>query len=528
MIWEQVYNPLGNQILSTLVAGLPLLTLIALLLFSKWRPYYSVILSVGEAAIIALLVYRMPSPKVFLSIGYGILYGLLPIGWIVLNVFFLFKILTEAGTIEELKKALVNVTDDKRIQLLLVAFCFGAILEGAAGFGTPVAITASILIGLGFSPLNASFLSLLANTAPVAFGGLGTPIIALQTVTGLDLGQLSATVGKLLTPIGAIIPIWIIWAFAGWKKTKEILPILLVSGVSFAATQLLVSSLHGPWLVGVIAGIASLAATVMTVRVKNKTAGIERSKENNINHLSKIRVWLPWVVMIGLILVWGLPSVKAFLDRATISFHIPVIDQQIFRMPPIVAEPTAEPAVFSFNWLSATGTAIFLTGIFDGLLLGYKPGELIKMFWHSIHDVRFSLLTISGMMSLGFITRFSGMDGTLGLAFASAGAFYPFFGTLLGWLGVAITGSDTSSNVLFGRLQTITAQQLGLNPVIMASANSAGGVMGKMIDAQSIVIASTSTRWFGHESQILRKVLIHSIALAVIVGLIVTAGIYLI
>ena len=525
MPWPQIYNPLGSQLGSTAVAALPILVLMGLLLFSRLRPYYSAFIGLICATAVAAFVYRMPTGKILASISFGILYGLLPIGWIVLNVFFLFKILTNAGLIEDLKTALVAMTGDQRVQLLLVAYCFGAILEGAAGFGTPVAITASILIGLGFSPLDASVLSLLANTAPVAYGGLGTPIIALQGVTGLDLGELSATVGRLLSPIGAIIPIWLVWAYAGWRKTKEILPILLVSGITYAIAQRAISSLHGPWLVGVGAGIFSLSATLLALNFSSlmtKKSKNTARKEGN----SAWRLWLPWLVLIALILVWGLPGVKSLLDKTTIEFAIPALDQQVLRMSPIVAEPTSEPAVFKLNWLSATGTAIFLAGIINGLLFGYKPREIIGAFSTSIHDVRFSLLTISGMMSLGFITRYSGMDATLGLAFASAGIFYPFFGTLLGWLGVAITGSDTSSNVLFGSLQTITARKLGLDATLMASANSAGGVMGKMIDAQSIVIASTSTRWFGHENQILRKVIAHSVVLAVIVGLIVTAEIY--
>jgi lactate permease len=526
MLWHQVYDPLEWPLLSTFAAAFPLLVLMGLLLFARLRPYYSAAISGSFAAISAFLIYGMPIPLVAASIGYGILYGLLPIGWIVLNVFFLFKMLTAAGIIEKLKEALVTITDDKRLLLLMVAFCFGAILEGAAGFGTPVAITASILIGLGFSPLNASFLSLLANTAPVAYGGLGTPIIALQGVTGLELGQLSATVGKILAPIGVIIPIWLVWSYAGWKKTREILPILLVSGLTFSLTQLLVSSWHGPWLAGVASGAVSLATTILMVSKKKVTNNRRDKTKNLVNRHTKFRIWLPWLVLILIILIWGLPPVKSFLDKPSVLFHIAPLDQNVLRMPPIVTEPTPESAVFKLNWLSATGTAIFFAGIIDGLALGFKPKEIIKFFTDSICDVRFSLLTICGMMSLGFITRYSGMDATLGLAFASAGIFYPFFGTLLGWLGVAITGSDTSSNMLFGSLQTITARQLGFDPTVMASANSAGGVMGKMIDAQSIVIASTSTRWFGHESEILRKVILHSIALAVLVGLIVTAEIY--
>ena len=530
MTWSQNYNPLGSQWLSTSAAALPILILIGLLLLTRMRPYFSAFLAVACAALIALWVYGMPFQMILASILYGILYGLLPIGWIVLNVFFLFKILKAAGTIEAFKSALVRITGDDRLQLLLVAFCFGAILEGSAGFGTPVAITASILIGLGFSPLNASFLSLLANTAPVAYGGLGTPVIALQSVTGLELGPLSAMVGRLLFPLGMMIPVWMVWVYSGWKRTIEILPTLLLAGGTFAITQYLVAAYHGPWLAGVAAGMVSLGATILALKLASKRRKPSIKDEQDILPQKmpfEPLTWLPWIVLVTLILVWGMPAVKSFLDAPTVSFPIPTLHQQILRMPPIVFEPAAESAVFRLNWFSATGSAIFLAGVFNGLALKFKPREIARFFTESIRDVRFSLLTISGMMSLGFISRFSGMDATLGLAFASAGSLYPFFGALLGWLGVAVTGSDTSSNILFGSLQTITARQLGFDQTVMAAANSAGGVMGKMIDAQSIVIASTSTRWFGHEREILRKVLVHSIALAVLVGLIVMAEVYL-
>ncbi len=450
MNWFQTYDPLGSPVFSTLVAALPIIVLLAMLLFSHLKPYYSAFLALVVAFLIAIFVYQMPASKAAASLGYGILYGLLPIGWIVINVFFLFRVLTQAGVVDGLRIALVQITDDKRLQLLIVAFCFGAMLEGAAGFGTPVAITAAILIGLGFSPLQASILSLLANTAPVAFGGLGTPIIALQGVTGLDLQQLSGMVGLLLTPFGVLVPVWLVWVYSGWKKTREILPVLLAAGVSFAAVQLLVSTFHGPWLVGILAGLASLGATLIAIRMRGRDTFFSQQKKPssakiplNIN----FRTWLPWLVLVMLVIVWGIPQIKSFLDSVTLQFSIPFLDQQVFRVPPVAIVPKAEAAVFRLNWLSATGSAIFFAGLINGLILGIRPRMLAGMFITALHEVRFSLLTISCMMALGFITRFSGMDATLGLAFAKAGPLYPFFGTLLGWLGVAITGSDTSSNV---------------------------------------------------------------------------------
>jgi lactate permease len=487
-------------------------------------------MALTSAFIIVVGLYQMPADKAAASLGFGVLYGFLPIGWIVLNVFFLFRILTKAGVIDGLRSTLITITDDKRLQLLIVAFCFGAMLEGAAGFGTPVAITAAILIGLGFSPLQASILSLLANTAPVAYGGLGTPIIALQGVTGIDLLQLSGMVGLLLTPFGVLVPIWLVWAYAGWKKTRELLPVLFAAGISFAVTQLLVSTYHGPWLVGILAGLVSLGVTLVAIRIRGRKIKLEKPDNSLTDHKRKgvsYQIWLPWLVLVVLVLIWGIPQIKSFLDLTTAQIPVPFLDQQIFRVPPVALIPKAETAVFRLNWLSATGTAIFLAALINGLILGFKPRVIAGMFIKAVYEVRYSLLTISGMMALGFVTRFSGMDATLGLAFANAGPFYPFFGTLLGWLGVAITGSDTSSNVLFGSLQRITAEQLGLNPVVMAAANSAGGVMGKMIDAQSIVIASTSTKWFGHEREILRGILLHSLALAILVAVVVTIKIYI-
>jgi lactate permease len=530
MNWYQTYNPTGNSTLSTIIAILPMVVLMALLLFSRLKAYLSALLALTCAFIIAVGFYQMPADKAIASLGFGVFYGFLPIGWIVLNVFFLFRILTKAAVIDGLRSELVAITEDKRLQLLIVAFCFGGMLEGAAGFGTPVAITAAILIGLGFSPLQASILSLLANTAPVAYGGLGTPIIALQGVTGIDLLQLSGMVGLLLTPFGVLVPIWLVWAYAGWKKTREILPVLLAAGISFAVTQLLVSTYHGPWLVGILAGLVSLGVTLIAIQIRGQKTKLKIPDRPQSDHKRKgvsFQIWLPWLVLVVLVLIWGIPQIKSFLDLTTVQIPVPFLDQQIFRVPPVALIPKAETAVFRLNWLSATGTAIFLVALINGLILGFKPQVIAGMFIKAIYEVRYSLLTISGMMALGFVTRFSGMDATLGLAFANAGPLYPFFGTLLGWLGVAITGSDTSSNVLFGSLQRITAEQLGLNPVVMAAANSAGGVMGKMIDAQSIVIASTSTKWFGHEREILRGILLHSLALAILVAVVVTIKIYI-
>ena len=557
MTWSQVYDPLDSVVLSTALAALPILVLLGSLGVFRIRAHFAALLGLSTSVIVAVAVFRMPATMILTSAAYGGAYGLFPIGWIVLNVIFLYQLTNERGLFDVLRKSITGLTQDRRLQLLLVAFSFGAFFEGASGFGTPVAVTGAILIGLGFTPLAASGLSLIANTAPVAYGALGTPIIGLQTVTGLDLRQLSAMVGRQLPFFSLIVPFWLIWAFAGFRGMLEIWPAILIAGVCFAVPQFLISNFHGPWLVDVIAAVISLASLALFIRrwhpkriwrfpgevinAATETQGhgdekdeLEidpRTKDLNSeirNPKSEIlRAWMPWIILSAVVFIWGLPQTKALLDGISAP-KIPVtgLDKLVMRMPPVVAKPTAEAAVFTLNWLSATGSGIFLASIIAGVAMGYSLRELLRVYWKTLKLVRFSLLTIAEMMAIGFTTRYSGMDATLGLAFARTGFLYPFFGTMLGWMGVALTGSDTSSNVLFGSLQKITATQLGLNPTLMAAANSSGGVMGKMIDAQSIVVASTATRWYGHEGDILRYVFFHSLALAALVGILVLLQAY--
>jgi len=535
MPWSQVYDPLGHPLLSTLLASVPVVVLLGALGVFKLKAHIAALIALATSLLIAILVFGMPAKMAFGSLAFGTAYGLFPIGWIILNVIFLYQLTKERGLFDTLRHSITGLTKDARLQLLLVAFSFGAFFEGASGFGTPVAVTGALLIGLGFSPLSASGLSLIANTAPVAFGALGTPLIGLQSVTGLDLLHLSAMVGRQLPFFSLIVPFWLIWAFAGFKGMIEIWPAILIAGVCFAVPQFLVSNFHGPWLVDVLASVISMGALAGFLKVwtpkriwrlnpteSDTSATIPQSTRSEI-----FRAWFPWIVLSVIVFIWGLPQMKALLDGLSApKIPVPGLDKLVLRVPPVVAKATAEAAVFNCNWLSATGTGILFAALIAGLAMGYSLAGLARVYWETIKLVRYSLLTIAAMLAIGFTTRYSGIDATLGLAFAKTGVLYPFFGTMLGWLGVALTGSDTSSNVLFGSLQKITATQLGLSPTLMAAANSSGGVMGKMIDAQSIVVASTATRWYGHEGEILRFVFFHSLALASLVGILVLLQAY--
>jgi lactate permease len=531
MTWTQQYNPLGHWWLSTIVAALPVIVLLGCLALLRMKAHWAALVGLATSIIVALVVFKMPAGMGLRTAVFGICYGAFPIGWIILNVIFMYDMNCVTGRFRILQDSLMGITQDRRLQLLLIAFSFGAFFEGAAGFGTPVAVTAAILIGLGFKPLQASGLSLIANTAPVAFGALGTPLVALQTVTGLDLLQLSGMAGRILPFFSVLVPFWLLWVFCGFSGMIEVWPALLVGGVFFAVPQFLMSNYHGPWLVDVVAAVCSLAAVILLLFVWHPKRiwgfeGHESDREARGKHghttAEVVRAWIPWVILSAVVFLWGLPGVKAFLDKLSI-FKIPVagLHNLIMRVPPVVGKPTAEGAVFNLNWLSATGSGILVASIIAGFVMGYGPLAMLKQYAKTLYKVRFSLITISAMMAIGFMTRYGGLDATMGLAFARTGILYPFFGTLLGWLGVALTGSDTASNVLFGSLQKISATQVGVSPTLMAAANSCGGVMGKMIDAQSIVVASTATEWYGHEGDILRYVFFHSIALACLVGVLV-------
>ncbi|HEX2604872.1 MAG TPA: L-lactate permease [Oxalicibacterium sp.] len=543
MVWQQIYDPMGNFVLSTLLAAIPVVVMLAALAFFHIKAHIAAGMGLVAALLVAIFAYGMPADMAGRAAVLGGLTGMLPIGWIVLNIIFLYKLTEKNGSFAVLKDSLSGITDDRRIQLLLIAFCFGAFFEGAAGFGTPVAVTAAILIGLGFSPLAASGLSLIANTAPVAFGALGTPVITLAKVHGYDLMEVTAMIGRQLPFFSLLVPFWLIWAFAGRKAMMEIWPAILVTGVSFAIPQFLVSNYIGPELVDIIASVVSMISLVLFLRVwqpkkvwtspslrgHDPSAAEAKPPQAATKHSTQalVAAWMPWLILSVCVFLWGLPAVKGWLNGIfSPSFQIAGLHNLVEKVPPVVVSPTKEGAVFQLIIMSATGTAILVSAIISALIMKFSLAEIVRSYGRTIWHVRYSLLTIVLMLALGTVTRYSGTDTTLGLAFARSGALYPFFGTLMGWLGVALTGSDTASNVLFGGMQKVAAHQLGLADNLMGAANSSGGVMGKMIDAQSIVVASTATGWVNNEGTILRFVFFHSLALAALVGILVTLQAY--
>jgi len=553
MTWTQVYSPVNGSILgSALVAAIPVVVLLGLLAFFHIRAHWAALLGLASAIGIAVLVFGMPAKLAFAAAGDGAAFGLLPIGWIIFGAIFLYDVTVKSGDFEVLKHSIAGLASDRRIQLLLIGFSFGAFIEGAAGFGTPVAICGAMLIGLGFRPLQAAGLALLGNTAPVAFGALGTPIITLAKVTGLPEATLSAAVGRQLPFFSVLVPFWLIWAMSGRKAIREVWPACLTAGVSFGITQFLVSNYFGPSLVDIAGSIVSILSLLVLLRFwqpkttwsfaheSDEERAAEAAARPEHSPKTAFKALVPWLLLCVFVFVWGYPASKDFLNGGTeghenflhgislINIPVPGLDKAVVRTPPVVKKPTPEAAVYTFNWLTATGTSLLLVGMLSGLLLGFSFAELFKILGGTLWRVKWSLLTIAAMMALGFTTRYAGLDATMGLAFAATGMLFPFFSPLLGWLGLALTGSDTSSNVLFGGLQRVSAERLGLNPILACAANSSGGVMGKMIDAQSIVVAGVATGQQGNEGEILRYVFWHSIALASLVGVLVFVQAYVV
>jgi lactate permease len=570
MQWTQIYDPLGHWWLSTLVAALPIFVLFGLLAGLKVKPHWCAIAGASTAVAVAIVFFKMPPALAAISFAYGVAFGALKIAWIVLAAVFLYDISVETGQFEIMKESIAGITADRRLQVLLVAFCFGAFIEGAAGFGAPVAIAGAFMIGLGFKPFHAAALNLIANTAPVAWGAIGTPVHTLAAVTALPESDLSATIGRILPLTAVIVPFWLVRTMVGWAETFEVLPAILVVGGSFALTQFLWSNYVDSNLVDIMAGVISIVALLIFLRfwrpkriwrfdydqaastlpepageISDQVGGewtpqqFDRFvKVRTYSSGQVLKAWMPFAILSFVVLLWGVPKIKLAMNQATTpAFHValpdgtvrpgppgwdvPYLNNAVLRAVPVVAKPTSESARYDFNWLSATGTGCFLAAIITGTLLGLRPSQLIVTFWRTLVRMRLAMVAISFMLGLGYVTRYSGLDAVLGLAFTRTGWLYPFFGTFLGWLGVALTGSDTSANTLFGSLQRITSQQLGVDPILMCAANSAGGVMGKMVDAQSITIATSATEQVGNEGIIFRYVAWHSVALCSIVGLIV-------
>ena len=546
-MWSQIYDPLGNMALSTAIAVLPVAVLLGAIGLFEIRAHFAAALGLATALAVAIFGYGMPAQMATLAAAYGAAFGLLPIGWIILNVIFLYQLTSEKGAFAVLQRSISTISDDRRLQLLFIAFSLGAFFEGAAGFGTPVAVTAAMLIGLGFTPLAASGLSLIANTAPVAYGALGTPIAGLASVTGLDPYILGAMVGRQLPFFSLLVPFWLIWAFAGFRGMIQIWPAILVCGGSFAFMQFAISNYHGPWLVDVAGSLVSMICLIgflkiwqpgqiwTSARLRNRpddapatavpvgslsaAATPNSLRSPAADRKAVISSWVPWIILCIFVFIWGTQTFKSIVNPIfSPKWSIDGLHMLVQKMPPVVPTPVLEGAVFNFNILTMTGTGIFVASIVAGFVMKYSPVRLVRAYGETFWVLRAPLLTVAAMLALGTLTKYSGVDATLGLAFASTGVLYPFFGTLLGWLGVALTGSDTASNVLFGGLQKTAAQQLGLSAILMGAANSSGGVMGKMIDAQSIVVAATATNYVGNEGKILRYVFWHSITLACLVG----------
>jgi len=531
MAWSQNYDPLGNLIFSSLVAAVPVVVLLGLLAFWHVRAQIAALAGLLAALGIAIFVYHMPAQLAGMAAVNGAAFGLFPIGWIVLNAMFVYNLSVETGQFAVLQRQIASVSVDRRIQALLIAFSFGAFIEGAAGFGAPVAITGALMIGLGFKPLEAAKLALIGNTAPVAFGSLGTPLTTLADITGLDLDLLSAMVGRQLPLFSLIVPFWLVAAQVGWRGMIGVWPACFVTGASFGVMQFVMSNYHGPWLVDIVSAVVAMAALVLFMKVWKPKDDQNAAKQQTLDPShSAWKAWLPWVFLTAFVFLWGMPQVKSGLNGIfNREFQVDLLHLAVQKVPPVVLHPEFEKAVFKFNALSATGTAAMLAGVLAGFCLGLGPARIAKLYATTIWKLHVPLLTISLMLALGYVTRYSGTDTTMGLMMAGTGVLFPFFSPIIGWLGVALTGSDTASNVLFGNLQQVTANQLNLSPIHMAASNSSGGVMGKMIDAQSIVVAAVATG--GREDSpdagtVLRSVFWHSIALALLMGVLVAAQVY--
>lgn len=541
-MWQQNYTPIaGNLGFSALVAALPIFALLYLLGVKRKPAWVASLSGLVAAAFVALAFYRMPPLQMVSAIGYGAAFGFFPIGWVVFCAILLYRVTLESGKFEIVKDSVGSLTEDRRLQALLIAFAFGAFIEGAAGFGTPVAVAAAMLTGLGFSPFYAAGICLLANTAPVAFGSIGIPVVTLAGITGLPLDRLSAAVGRICAPVSLFVPAYLVMVMGGWKALKGVLPAAAACGIAFAGTQFFVSNYIGAQLTDILSSLAAIGVLVVLFRIwKPRDIRINRemARSAGVNGTSPhtpiqsapkqhsgselVSAWGPYGLLVVFVLLWGYRPVQDLLNGVNVSFAWPGLHNAIQRMPPVAAEPSGYEAIYKFNWLSASGTACLLAALFSALWVEMKPGTFAGVFRRTVKQLLLAELTIAAVLALAFLMNYSGATATLGLAFAATGAMFPFFSSLLGWLGVFLTGSDTSANALFGNLQVVTAGKLGMSPVLMAASNSSGGVMGKMISLQSIAVAAAATGMkHEEEAKLFRFTLRHSVVLATVVGLIV-------
>ena len=551
-MWTHNYEPLGGSLaLSAPVAALPIIVLF--LMLGVWRApaWKAALAALATAFVVSLAVYGMPFGLAAIATVYGAAYGLFPIAWIVFASIMLYRLAVDTGKFEIIKDSVGSLTDDRRLQAMFIAFSFGAFIEGAAGFGAPVAVSGAMLAGLGFNPFYAAGICLLANTAPVAFGSIGIPVTTLAAVPGLPVMALSAMVGRMCALISIIIPGYLIVVMAGWARAVEVLPAIIACGVSFAGMQFFVSNYMGPELTDILSSLTCIIVMVAVLKLwkpKNimrlegdKPASIEMSRHSGGEIFT---AWMPYLLLVVFVLAWGEPSIKVQIDRLThglMPSFLPKaaaglngvevwgLHNAITRVPPVTAAPAPYAAIFTWNWLSASGTACFLATIVAALFLRVSPGKFVGIYVATFKQLKFALLTIASMLGLAYLMNYSGMTSTLGLALAATGGLFPFFSAVVGWMGVFLTGSDTSANALFGNLQVVTANALGLNPVLTASVNSAAGVMGKMISVQSIAVAVAATGMSSDdESRLFRFTIKHSVMLMIVMGFVAMAYAYVV
>jgi L-lactate transport len=537
--WQQIYDPLGNLWLSSIVAAIPIIFFFIALAVFRLKGHVAGTITVALALLVAILFYHMPISMALASAGYGFLYGLWPIAWIIVTAVFLYKVTVKTGQFEIIRASVVSLTEDQRLQMLLVGFAFGAFLEGAAGFGAPVAITAALLVGLGFNPLYAAGLCLITNTAPVAFGAMGIPITVAGQVTGIDAFKIGAMAGRQLPFLSVLIPFWVIMIMDGWRGVRETWPAILVTGVTFAVTQYLTSNFIGPELPDITSALVSLVSLAVFLKFWKpkrifRFPGQEITTKGDHHTGGKVfKAWSPFLILTFFVTIWSLAPFKALFGKGhalawtVINTPVPMLDKLVIKMPPIVKVATPYAAVYSFNWLAATGTAILLAAIVTVVLLRMKPADAISTFGSTLKDLSKPIYSIGMVLAFAFIANYSGLSSTLALLLAGTGAAFPFFSPFLGWLGVFLTGSDTSSNALFSNLQATTAHQIGVPDTLLVAANTTGGVTGKMISPQSIAVACAAVGLVGREADLFRFTIMHSLMLATLVGIITVVQAYL-